>query len=89
MRTLNEELEKLGAERDALLLEKEASSQKHTEEMEKLLCRVTSFTEERDQLQETLETLREEKKQIHAELEDKIQTVSLQCFFFFAKSVKF
>ncbi|XP_017280085.1 centromere-associated protein E isoform X2 [Kryptolebias marmoratus] len=76
MRTLTEELQKLRAEKDALLSEKEASSQTHTEEMERLQCRVASLREESDQLRETLEALREEKQQLRAELEDKIQEVA-------------
>lgn len=61
------------AERDALLLQqKDVSS---TESTEELLCRVASVSQERDQLQEALEALREEKQQLRAELEDKLETV--------------
>ncbi|XP_049446552.1 centromere-associated protein E isoform X2 [Epinephelus fuscoguttatus] len=77
VRTLTEKLESIEAERDSLLSEKEASCQTSTEEMEKLLCRVTSLTEERDQLQEALEGLRQEKQQLRAELEDRMET--MQC----------
>ncbi|XP_051816800.1 centromere-associated protein E isoform X2 [Acanthochromis polyacanthus] len=76
-KTLAEELESARAEINALLFEKEASRQTYTDEMEKLLCRVTSLSEERDQLQETLEGLRQEKKQLSAELEDKMEM--MQC----------
>ncbi|XP_078030223.1 centromere-associated protein E isoform X9 [Epinephelus lanceolatus] len=79
---LTEELESVRAERDSLLSGKEASCQTSTEEMEKLLCRVTSLTEERDQLQEILEGLRQEKQQLKAELEDKMEMVAqVQCGF--------
>lgn len=64
------------AERDSLLSEKELSTQTSTEEMEKLLCRVTSVSEERDELQEILEGLRQEKQQLRAELEDRMQMVN-------------
>ena len=64
-------------ERDCLLCEKGASFKISSEEKEKLLCRVTSLCEERDQLQETLQELRQENQQLRAELEDKMKT--LQC----------
>lgn len=82
------------AERDSLLSEKELSTQTSTEEMEKLLCRVTSVSKERDELQEILEGLRQEKQQLQAELEDRVETVCNQSiyllippslFFFFFK----
>ncbi|KAL7389117.1 hypothetical protein ABVT39_026772 [Epinephelus coioides] len=76
VRTLTEKLESIEAERDSLLSEKEASCQTSTEEMEKLLCRVTSLSEERDQLQEALEGLRREKQQLKAELEDRMEMIS-------------
>ena len=56
-------------ERDSLLCEKEASFQISSEEKEKLLFRVTSFCEEKDQLQEVLQELRLEKQQLRTELE--------------------
>ena len=74
IKTLTEELESVRAERNAQF-EKEATCQTSTEEMEKLLCRVTSLTEERDQLQEILEGLRQEKNQLRAELEDRMDMV--------------
>ncbi|XP_070705808.1 centromere-associated protein E [Pempheris klunzingeri] len=77
IRTLTEKLQSLEAERDGLLSEKEANCQISTEEMEKLLRRVTSLSEERDQLQETLEGLRQEKKQLAAELEDRMEMISV------------
>ncbi|XP_044232862.1 centromere-associated protein E isoform X5 [Thunnus albacares] len=76
IRTLTEKLESVEAERNSLLSEKEASCQTSTEEMKDLLCRVTSLTEERDQLQEILEGLRQEKNQLKAELEDRMDTMS-------------
>ncbi|XP_049914415.1 centromere-associated protein E isoform X12 [Epinephelus moara] len=79
---MTEELESMRAERDGLLSGKEPSCQTSTEEMEKLLCRVTSLTEERDQLQEILEGLRQEKQQLKAELEDRMEMVAqVQCGF--------
>ena len=75
---LTEELESVRAERDGLLSDRTADTQTHSEEMEKLLCRVTSLSEERDQLQETLEGLRQEKKQLRAELEDRMDTMQTE-----------
>ena len=77
MKTLTEKLESTEREQDSLLCEKEASFQSSSEEKEKLLCRVTSLCEERDQLQETLQELRQENQQLGAELEDKMTT--MQC----------
>ncbi|GLD65996.1 centromere-associated protein E, partial [Lates japonicus] len=76
MRTLTEKLESTEAERESLYSEKEASCQSSTEEMEKLLCRVTSLGEERDKLLEGLEGLRQENKQLRAELEDNVEMMS-------------
>ncbi|XP_042246241.1 centromere-associated protein E isoform X4 [Thunnus maccoyii] len=76
IRTLTEKLESVEAERNSLLSEKEASCQTSTEETKELLCRVTSLTEERDQLQEILEGLRQEKNQLKAELEDRMDMMS-------------
>ncbi|XP_070844021.1 centromere-associated protein E [Chaetodon trifascialis] len=73
IRTVTEKVEIIEAERDRLLSEREANCQSSTEEMEKLLCRVTSVSEERDQLQEILEGLRQEKMQLRAELEDRME----------------
>ncbi len=64
------------AERDSLLSESTADT--HSEEMEKLLCRVTSLSEERDQLQEILEGQRQEKKQLRAELQDRMETLQTE-----------
>ncbi|XP_039882956.1 centromere-associated protein E isoform X4 [Simochromis diagramma] len=76
IKALTEELESVRAERDSLLCEKELSTQTSTEEMEKLLCRVTSVSEERDELQEILEGLRQEKQQLQAELEDRVEMMT-------------
>ncbi|XP_039638281.1 centromere-associated protein E isoform X2 [Perca fluviatilis] len=73
---LTEELESVRAERDSLLSERTADT--HSEEMEKLLCRVTSLGEERDQLQEIMEGLRQEKNQLRAELEDRMETMQTE-----------
>ncbi|XP_031179752.1 centromere-associated protein E isoform X6 [Sander lucioperca] len=73
---LTEELESVRAERDSVLSERLADT--HSEEMEKLLCRVTSLSEERDQLQEILEGLRQEKNQLRAELEDRMETMQTE-----------
>lgn len=73
--TLTEEHSNTLAERDALILEKKENGPSQTEQLEKLRCRVMSLSEERDQLQETLDRQREEKKQLREELEDRMQMV--------------
>ncbi|XP_034755782.1 centromere-associated protein E [Etheostoma cragini] len=73
---LTEELETARAERDSLLSERSADT--HSEDMEKLLCRVTSLSEENDQLQEILEGMRQEKNQLRAELEDRMETMQTE-----------
>ncbi len=65
------------AERDELLCERTADAQAHRDEMEKLQSRVTSLSEERDELQEILEGLRQEKQQLRAQLEDRMEVVRL------------
>ncbi|KAK2856612.1 hypothetical protein Q5P01_005347 [Channa striata] len=74
IQSLTEELQSVRAERDS----QTASSQTSTDELEKLLCRVTSLSEERDQLQEILEGLSQEKQQLKAELKDEIETLQSQ-----------
>lgn len=72
-KTLAEQLTTVQAERDSLLLQQqEVCSLESTEE---LLSRVASVSQERDQLQEVLEALREERQQFRAELEDRMETV--------------
>ncbi|XP_071209338.1 centromere-associated protein E isoform X5 [Salvelinus alpinus] len=73
MKQLNEELESVRAERVMLLSEKTESSQNHAEELEKLFSTVTSLTGERDQLQEILEGIREERNQLKRDLEDNVE----------------
>ncbi|KAM9463689.1 centromere-associated protein E isoform 10-T10 [Salvelinus alpinus] len=73
MKQLNEELESVRAERVLLLSEKTESSQNHAEELEKLFSTVTSLTGERDQLQEILEGIREERNQLKRDLEDNVE----------------
>ncbi|XP_039980624.1 centromere-associated protein E isoform X6 [Xiphias gladius] len=78
IQSLTEELDSVRAERDSLLSESTADTQTSTEEMEKLLCRVSFLSEERDQLQETLQGLRQEKNHLKAELEDKIEILQTE-----------
>ncbi|XP_074471798.1 uncharacterized protein LOC141756161 isoform X1 [Sebastes fasciatus] len=81
LESVRAERDSLSSERDSLSSERTAVTQTHREEMEKLLCRVTSVGEERDELQEILEGLRQENKQLRAELEDRMETMQteLQC----------
>ncbi|KAF6719290.1 Centromere-associated protein E [Oryzias melastigma] len=71
---LTEELEKV--ERNHLVLQEQDAGQRSSKEEEELLLRVTALTEERDQLQEILEGVREEKKQMRAELEEHMETAA-------------
>nr|XP_046206560.1 centromere-associated protein E isoform X6 [Oncorhynchus gorbuscha] len=73
MKQLNEELESVRTERERLLFEKTNSLPNHAEELEKLLSTVTSLTGERDQLQEILEGIREERNQLKRDLEDNVE----------------
>ncbi|XP_031686002.1 centromere-associated protein E isoform X10 [Oncorhynchus kisutch] len=73
IRQLNEELKSVRAESERLLSETTDGSQNHAGELEKLLSTVTSLTEERDQLQEILEGIREERNQLKRDLEDKVE----------------
>eukprot|EP00063_Salmo_salar_P040843 XP_014015678.1 PREDICTED: centromere-associated protein E isoform X9 [Salmo salar] len=73
MRQLSDALESGEAERERLLFEKTDSPQNHAEELEKLLSTVTSLTGERDQLQEILEGIREERNQLKRDLEDNVE----------------
>ncbi|XP_055742770.1 centromere-associated protein E isoform X2 [Salvelinus fontinalis] len=75
IRQLNKELKSVQDERERLLSEKTDSSQYHAEELEKLFSTVTSLTGERDQLQEILEGIREERNQLKRDLEDKVEMI--------------
>lgn len=63
------------AERDSLLLLLQQKDVGGLESTEELLSRVASVSQERDQLLEALGALREEKQQLRAELEDRMETV--------------
>lgn len=78
MSALTEKLQSVEAERDGLLSEKEASVQTSTEEKEMLLSRLTSLSDERDQLQGILEELRHEKNQQRAELEERMEVLQAE-----------
>ncbi|XP_028996968.1 centromere-associated protein E isoform X2 [Betta splendens] len=81
-KTLTEELGCVRAERDSLLSQRTNGSCSCSEEVDKLLCRVSSLNEEKDQLHEILEGLRQEKNQLKAELEDRMEmVVQAQCGF--------
>lgn len=62
------------AERDSLLSVKEATTH-HSLEMEKLLCRVTSLSKEKEELQKMVQAL-EEEKQLRTELGKKVEMVN-------------
>ncbi|XP_054613536.1 centromere-associated protein E isoform X3 [Dunckerocampus dactyliophorus] len=77
IKNLSQDLDHVKAERDSLFLNKEAEHETSTNEIQKLLCNVKSLSEERDQLHETVEGLRQEKSQLRAELEERMEM--LQC----------
>ncbi|KAK1802937.1 hypothetical protein P4O66_021473 [Electrophorus voltai] len=70
VKQLKEELQSVCAERD-ILSEKTLSN---TKEMERM-CDIGSLTVEREQLQETLQSLREERAQLQKEMEEKDELV--------------
>ncbi|XP_048876324.1 centromere-associated protein E [Brienomyrus brachyistius] len=70
---LDEELQLVQSERDTLLSERTDSAQGLEEKLEKLHLQVTSITQERDQLQEVLEALREERNQLKKDLQENLQ----------------
>lgn len=51
------------------------SSQTHREETEELRGRVLLISQERDQLQEALQSLRQQKQQLQEELEERMEAV--------------
>ncbi|KAM6992315.1 centromere-associated protein E [Tautogolabrus adspersus] len=75
VQSVTEQLQSVESERDALLRERTADAQTHSEEMEKLQHTVTSLSEDRDQLQETLEAMRQEKQQLSEESEGRMETL--------------
>ncbi|KAJ7994181.1 hypothetical protein DPEC_G00263250 [Dallia pectoralis] len=70
---LREELESVRAEKEHILFEKTAVSQIPAEDFKKLLSTVTSLTDERDQLQEILLGVSEEKNQLKRDLEENVE----------------
>ena len=75
MTTLTEKLHFAEAGRDRVLSEREADIQSFKEEMEKLLCKVMRLSEEKGQLQEALDGLKQEKQKLTAELEERTKMV--------------
>ncbi|XP_028295948.1 centromere-associated protein E isoform X2 [Gouania willdenowi] len=78
MSGLTKKLQMLEAERDLLLSEKTTDTQSSTEEKEKLLNRVRTLSEDRDELLEILEGLRQEKQQLKLQLEDTTEELHSQ-----------
>ncbi|MEQ2258950.1 hypothetical protein XENORESO_004865, partial [Xenotaenia resolanae] len=70
-------LEIVEAERNFLLSEKENNLQNHKEEMEKLQFSLMALSQKNDLLQEVLVGLREEKEQLGAQLQEKINMEKL------------
>ena len=63
------------AERESLLSEKMVNTETYKEEMEKLHGTVTSLSKEKDELQEVLDGLRQERQQLRSESEDRMETL--------------
>ncbi|XP_061641704.1 centromere-associated protein E isoform X2 [Phyllopteryx taeniolatus] len=76
IKILSVELETVKAERDGLCVNKEGGHQTSMEETQTLICRLTLISEERDQLLETVEGLREEKIQLRTEVEETMKSQS-------------
>nr|XP_015221450.1 PREDICTED: centromere-associated protein E isoform X2 [Lepisosteus oculatus] len=73
---LSEQLQLVNSERDSLLLEKRDSTQRTESDLQELRTHIDSLTQEREQLQETLESVRAEKSQLNS-LEDAVSKVSV------------
>ncbi|XP_037103985.1 nucleoprotein TPR-like [Syngnathus acus] len=84
-RHLTEKLRGVETERDVLLDEKERQLQSATDELEKLNCAVTSLSEERAQLQEMLEMLRQDKNELTAKLEHVTETFQTEKMYLIEK----
>ncbi|KAM9704226.1 centromere-associated protein E isoform 2-T2 [Menidia menidia] len=78
IQTLTQELESVRAERDRLLSERGADTLPSAQEMEKLLLRVSSLSEERDQLNRMLEELRRDKTQLREDMEDRTKALQTE-----------
>ncbi|XP_035236074.1 centromere-associated protein E isoform X6 [Anguilla anguilla] len=76
IKQLNEELQLVRSERDALQSERTNTAHLSEEEQEKLRSQVTSLSEARDQLQEVLEGVREERSQLKRDLLEKEETLA-------------
>lgn len=63
-------------ERDALLSEKMERAQSEPDEMENLRRTIISQTEEREQMQEILQALRDERDQLKSDVEENVEMVS-------------
>lgn len=74
---LREELQSSIAEKNHLLSEKSKDSLPSVSELEQIQLQIASISEERDQLLEVLNGLREEKIQLQTELEEKNDLVCL------------
>ncbi|KAF7219171.1 outer kinetochore KNL1 complex subunit ZWINT isoform X3 [Nothobranchius furzeri] len=75
-RSVTSDPEKRMEEKESCSSLKETSQQTFKEELQEVLSRVSSLSEERDQLQEALEGMRVEKRQLGEELEDRIRMMS-------------
>ncbi|KAG5840638.1 hypothetical protein ANANG_G00190860 [Anguilla anguilla] len=76
IKQLNEELQLVRSERDALQSERTNTAHLSEEEQEKLCSQVTSLSEARDQLQEVLEGVRDERSQLKRDLLEKEETLA-------------
>ncbi|XP_065110107.1 centromere-associated protein E isoform X2 [Paramisgurnus dabryanus] len=84
IKQLRGELESVCSEREHLLSERNLSSLDESDMMEKMKSNITSLTEERNQLQEMLQALREETEEMKRNLQEKHEMMvqfreELQC----------
>ena len=75
MMQLNEDIRRASVEKDHLLAESAKSDLDNKQEMERLQTSIVSLTEERDQLLEVIQGIREEKNQLKVDLEKKDEVV--------------
>ncbi|TWW75195.1 E Centromere protein [Takifugu flavidus] len=76
--SLTEQLESAQSERDALMLEKDSRTHTYTEEKEELHRNLVTLSKDREELQEMVEMLRQEKQQLRTELEDRMEMMQFE-----------
>lgn len=81
---LKHDLQCASKEKDHLMAENAKCDLENTKELERLQANIMRLTEERDQLLEVLQGMREEKDQLRSDLDEKDEMVRVLIFFFFS-----